>query len=103
MVNEAYCSYKLAKLLVKKGFDSNLVKGALITHQLACAWIRSKGYSVEVRATAVGWNWEVCKVNGTSIAFGGTIPSDKTNDGDAYDDYDECMNNALMYTLINLI
>lgn len=73
------------------------------THQMACAWVRKKGYSVEVHATAVGWHWEVCKINGTSIAFGGNIPSNKTNDGGAYDDYDECMENALNYCLINLI
>lgn len=122
MVKEAYCSFEVAKLLKEKGFEQHKCrysynsKGVFKwsddldpyeysapTHQMACAWVRSKGYSVEVHATAVGWHWEVCKVNGTSIAFGGTIPSDKTNDGDAYDDYDECMDNALMYTLTNLI
>ena len=91
-VKEAYCSYELAKLLVKKGFNSDLVKGALITHQLACAWVRSKGYSVEVHATAVGWVWEVCTVDGILIANSG-----------ARDDYDECTDSALMYALTEVI
>lgn len=127
-VKEVYVSYELAKLLKEKGFNvateyvylgdnkgkiaksftSNFVRkrNDIIpcpTHQVACAWIRSKGYSVEVHATAGGWNWEVCKVNGTSIAFGGTIPSDNTNEGRAFNDYYECMENALKYCLENLI
>ena len=124
-VKEAYCSYEAAKLLKEKGFNASLhyyyddegnriytafgkdnsgkINVVCPTHQMACAWIRKKGYSVEVHATPVGWHWEVCKVNGTAIAFGGNVPSDKTNDGDAYDDYDECMDNALMYVLTNLM
>lgn len=27
MIKEAYCSYEVAKLLVNKGFNPNLVKG----------------------------------------------------------------------------
>lgn len=133
-VKEAYCSFEVAKLLKEKGFDESIrcwydnfqdfhEEGARMsntdclpptimcpTHQMACAWVRKKGYSVEVHATAVGWHWEVCKVNGTSIAFDDivrafddNVSSDNTNDGGAFDDYDECMESALMYTLTNLI
>ena len=51
IVMEAYCSYEVAKLLVKKGFNSDLVKGALITHQLACDWVRKKGWHISVQLT----------------------------------------------------
>lgn len=98
---------ELVKLLFEKGYTKYPMSydGEIwyCYVQLAMAWVRSKGYSVEVHATAGGWNWEVCKVNGTSIAFGGTIPSDNTNEGGAFDDYDECMENALKYCLENLI
>lgn len=128
MIEEAYCSFEVAKLLKEKGFDitteyvylgdnkgkvatsftSHFVKKRsdilpCPTHQLACAWLREKGYSVEIHATASGWNWEVCKVNGTSIAFGGTIPFIGENDGDIWNDYDKCMESALLYCLTNLI
>lgn len=130
MVKEAYVSFEVAKLLKEKGFkekvralwigtihpylsvsgikedDYNYGGTALCsapTHQMACAWIRKKGYSIEVHATASGWNWEVCKVNGTSIAFGGTTPFIGENDGDIWGDYDKCMESALLYCLTNLI
>ena len=117
MVKEAYCSFGLAKLLKEKGFHepciatyNSTTKNFQVeeiyedwtihwkdyisapTHQMACAWIRKKGYSVEVHVTPVGWVWEVCTVDGILIANSG-----------ACDDYDECMENALMYTLTNLI
>lgn len=95
-IEEAYCTYELAKLLMYKGFDPNLVKGVKPTHQLALAWARSHGYSIEVQATAYGWVWRICKVNGTDICWS----DDKgPNDGGAWDDYDECTEAALNYLL----
>ncbi len=121
-IKEAYCSYEVSKLLKEKGFDEPcecfydsenndvfIVNGwmnisnseleereflcySAPTHQMACAWIRKKGYSVEVHVTPVGWHWEVCTVGGTLIASSG-----------ACDNYDKCMENALMYTLTNII
>ena len=124
-IEEVYCSFEVAKLLKEKGFKEFTLKGyditgkeldgitpsiswnedplikqgfpnfktfAKSTHQMACAWIRKKGYSVEVHVTPVGWHWEVCTVGGTLIASNG-----------ACDDYDKCMENALMYALNNLI
>lgn len=40
MVKKTYCSYELAKLMVNKGFDPDLVKGAKISHQLAMSWVK---------------------------------------------------------------
>ncbi len=116
-IKEAYCSKEVCELLREKGFNvateyvylgdnkgkvaksftSHFVKkrNDIIpcpTHQMALAWLRKKGYSVEVHVTAVGWHWEVCKVNGKLIANGG-----------ACDDYDECTESALMYALTEVI
>lgn len=113
-VKEAYCSKEVCELLREKGFDieipthidkyGNICYGtcwnwnqasltySCPTHQLACAWVRSKGYSVEVHATAVGWVWEVCTVDGILIANSG-----------ARDDYDKCTDSALMYALTEVI
>ena len=127
-IKEAYVSYELAKLLKKKGFDtateyvylgdnkgrvamsftSHFVKKRsdilpCPTHQMACAWLRSKGYSIEVYSTAIGWHWQICKVNGTSIAFADILPANGKNEGGAWDDYDECTESALKYVLENLI
>ena len=113
-VKEAYCSKEVCELLREKGFDIEIPtyiskcgymgygsywnwnqssrNYSCPTHQMACAWIRKKGYSVEIHVTPVGWHWKVCTVGGKLIASSG-----------ACEDYDECMENALMYTLNNLI
>lgn len=62
------------------------------THQLALAWVRNKGYSIEVHATPVGWTWQVCTNNGKLISFGG-----------ASYDYDESIENALKYVLTYIL
>ena len=54
-------------------------------------------------STAIGWHWQICKVNGTSIAFADVLPAKGKNEGGAWDDYDGCMDNALMYVLTNWI
>lgn len=71
------------------------------THQMACAWIRKKGYSIEVHATPVGWHWDVCKVNGTLIASGGSISY--TNDNMSTSSYDKCTEDALKYILTYIL
>ena len=128
MIKESYVSFETAKLLKEKGFDAEcytaynsdgklkygtmpVVKSEIRhldyilapTHQMACAWLRSKGYSIEVYSTAIGWHWQICKVNGTSIAFADLLLADGKNEGGAWDDYDECTEAAIKYSLENLI
>lgn len=118
-IEEDYVSFEVAKLLNEKGFEqykcqhSYDSKGVFQwsdnldpyecsapTLQMACAWVRSKGYSIEIHATAYGWIWNICKINGTDICWS----EDKgPNSGGAWDDYDECTESALKYSLENLI
>ena len=131
MIKEAYVSYDVAKLLEKKGFweevsmyydtwDENDIElcsrsdisselfsyqpeGTYVkapTHQMACAWIRAKGYIIEIQANPSGFVWSIDKLNGTNVAWSDFVGP---NDDGAWDDYDECMENALMYCLVNLI
>lgn len=80
-IKEAYCSYEVAKLLKEKGFDEpcecfydsenndvSIVNGwmnisnseleerefvcySAPTHQMACAWIRKKGWHISIQLT----------------------------------------------------
>ena len=117
-IKEAYCSKEVCELLKEKGFDIEIPTYidkyghigygsywnwnqsshtySCPTHQMACALIRSKGYNIEIQATASGFIWSISKLNGTDVSWSNyTGP----NDGGAWDDYDECTDAALNYLL----
>lgn len=130
MIQERYCSYELSKLLKDKGFDepchhcydyeeddgkllfsfkervnSDLYDLCTVpTHQMACDWLREKGYHIEIYANASGYNYIISKTpnNGTDI-HGSHEDYEGTNDGGAWDDYGECVEAAIKYCLTNLI
>ena len=125
MIQEAYCSYEIAKLLKEKGFDAfcdtgwdkNLydkehARGFSIgfdkkenwisrpTHQMAMAWLREKGIDVNIFLSYI------------SIEFGKKekhysfeIISDNTDydEYSYYATYEDAVEAALKYALENLI
>lgn len=44
MTQESYCSYEVAKLLKKKGLNTDWIRGAKPTHQFAIRWLREEKY-----------------------------------------------------------
>lgn len=113
---EAYVSFEIAKLLKEKGFDTHcdhyydqssdepqqftldemyysydeFVKAP--THQMACAWIREKGYHIYTFKGVDSWVYEVQSLNEDwTFHFGG------------FKEHDEAIEAALEYTLKNLI
>lgn len=114
MVKEAYVSYEVAKLLKEKGFDwstqyvytedgtgftpprmgkwkakSNI---PMITHQMACAWIREKGYHIYTFKGMDSWVYEVQNLN-----------EDWTFSLRGFNNHDEAVEAALKYSLEKLI
>lgn len=120
-MKEAYCSYEVSKLLKEKGFDERssasydskgeLQEGygywnktpiwyAAPTHQMACAWLREKGFEVIVIPV-----WQTL-----SKVYRSYVLSDLGNKykdfPDSYSDnisYEEAVEAALKYSLENLI
>lgn len=128
MITEDYCSYELSKLLKDKGFDvmcicyyrvkhdplfgylcgynlenhnGNKDEISAPTHQMACGWLREKGLHIEIYTNASGYRFIVSKTppNGTDLVT--YIKGD--NDGGAWDNYDDCVEDAIKYTLENLL
>ena len=117
-MKEAYCSYKISKLLKEKGFDEKvftyyedkvLKEGlwfewnrsplghiAAPTHQMACAWLRD----VHNIFILVGWNW-LRKEYFTRI-YDMTNGYPKRNIHE-YTDYNRAIEAAIKYSLENLI
>lgn len=100
MIKEAYCSYEVAKLLVNKGFNPNLVKGAKITHQMARAWLRKEHYIYADPIKQGNYNdcseyytWIVARMG---IIHRNSSVVDKLS-------YEEAVEAALKYSLENLI
>ncbi len=128
MIKERYCSYELSKLLKEKGFDESCraywwdERDVLAfcdfpkttedlrykdsqylapTHQMACDWLRNKGYNIEIYANASGYRFIISKIppDGTDLVNN----IEGTNDGGAWDDYSECVEAAMNYCLTKMI
>lgn len=133
MINEDYCSYEVAKLLKEKGFDEpvqyfykfdskELYRGTIFTntqigykfynaptHQMAMKWLREKGlhinvsisydYSEDADGNIVDkwtfWLFEIFS------SFGGNLIY--TEEVNEYDSYEEAVEAALKYSLINIV
>lgn len=115
-MNEAYVSYEIAKLLEEKGFDwdcdnyydqssdepqqltldemyysyDEFVKAP--THQMACAWLRDKGYHIYTFKGVDSWVYEVQSLN-----------DDWTYHLGGFEDHDDAIEAAIKYCLENLI
>lgn len=123
-MKEAYCSYEIAKLLKEKGFDeptltfyipfedgevkfnidSNEIHYntldeypwiiAAPTHQMACAWIRERGYHISILYQRKWQTWgRIIQELSTGIewSLGG------------FDSHERVVEAALKYALENLI
>ena len=117
-MKEAYCSYEISKLLKEKGFDEPTthwynVKKSLIndypvsyenfgnpenvwlapTHQMACAWLRKKGYHVAVLYSTKFKSWEriIQASTGVKWSLGG------------FGSHDEAVEDGIKYALEILI
>ena len=125
MIKEAYCSYEVSKLLKEKGFDEKTthwynIKGNLIndypvsyenffnpekvwlapTHQMACAWLREK-HHIHANPIKQG-NYDDCSDYYTWIvASNGTIHKNQSVADKL--SYDDAVEEALKYTLENLL
>lgn len=115
---ESYCPFDVARLLNESSFDCEedsinaMYKddGSLVhlktykgdisdsfivapTQSLALAWLRERGYSVEVSIIDGRWSWNVYNIPDGDCIIGGT-PS--------YD-YEECVNDAIRYMLTEVL
>lgn len=128
MIEEAYCSFEVAKLLKEKGFDEECrsyfidsgddirycacpIKNAQCfsfdllrpTHQMAMAWLREiHKLNVEVYRTACGYVYCIVKIpSGTDLHF------DEENGDDlpsgTWTTHEKAVEAALKYALENLI
>ena len=121
MIQEAYCSFEVSKLLKEKGFkgecfaayngngkfygvdeevDDNVPYWSdAPTHQMAMGWLRGKGIAVVPFISGV--------LDNKSFLWDVTIRVAETNDtysqGWIYEEYEEAVEAALKYTLENLI
>jgi hypothetical protein len=125
-MKDAYCSFEIAKLLKEKGFcercfmcyeqDGKVFEGfgnwnkvdiyiAAPTQQMACAWMRKKGFEI-------GVFYLFKAINSDVTVFDGYIPNvTQVIDGvykDSWDmdvvkDYNDAVERALKYALENLI
>ena len=113
-MKEAYVSYETAKLLKEKGFnekvftyyEDEVLKDdfwfewnrspfghiAAPTHQMACAWVREKGYHVYTFKGVDYWVFEIQSLN-----------EDWTYSLGVFKEHDDAMEAALKYSLENLI
>ena len=128
MIEEAYCSFEVSKLLKEKGFnersaasydsEGQLQEGraywnktpiwyAAPTHQMAIAWLREEyKIAIDIRITCKEtisyvfdiWDFEIIHPN---EFVGGTI--DLIEQKFDFKSYEEAVEAALKYTLENLI
>lgn len=130
MIAEAYVTYETANLLKKKGFDEHCYMSYWLrtkdsiefvhleqsgnkysdclyapTHQMACAWLREKGFEIGVFYLFKAINPDV-------TVFDGYIPNvthvvdgiyKDSFDMDVVKDYNNAVEAAIKYTLENLI
>lgn len=130
MIHEEICTYEVAKLAKKKGFvwkclnyynrdeklmvvklfaieytNSQIDEGYITapTQSLLQRWLREvKNIHIEIIATASGYYWCVNKTNGTSIADSDVL-NRGTNEGGCFDTYELALEDALAYSLENLV
>ena len=112
-MKEAYVSFETAKLLKEKGFDGEIhttyddegYTQPSITQQMACAWLRGKGFEI-----GVFYLFKAIKPDVT--VFDGYIPNvthvidgvyKDSWDMDVVKDYNDAVETALKYVLENLI
>lgn len=115
MIQEAYCSFEVSKLLKEKGFpfneivayktlvDSNGNEYRTITHQMAMAWLREvHNIAIVIKPAwaegdmrnSVLWRWETVDMETIKRDYNGVIYQFS---------YEEAVEAALFYTLKNLI
>lgn len=130
MIQEAYCSYEVAKLLNEKGFvqetlmvynqNGNFMPNGAIedtyqvfysapTHQMAMAWLREHGLHINA---VISYDYSV-DADGNEVdrwtfwlfeifsSFSGNLIY--TEEVNQYDSYKEAIEAALKYVLENLI
>ena len=128
MIHEEICTYEVAKLAKEKGFNvqtfdwydytGNYHKGFIPhelhecprykeyyapTHSLLQRWLREdKNIHIEIVATASGYFWIADKTNGTSITDSDILDRG-TNEGGCFDTYELALEDALAYSLKNLV
>ena len=126
MIHEEICTYEVCKLAKEKGFNEKCYhyyqKGVLesdgcLNHynkgiESICSaptqsplqrWLREdKNIHIEIVATACGYYWCVNKTNGTSITDSDVL-NRGTNEGGCFDTFELCLEDALAYSLKNLI
>jgi hypothetical protein len=130
MIHEEICTCEVAKLAKEKGFpqdvfgtcemksscyleDGRYYKDGCIypienaytapTQSLLQRWLREKkNIHIEIIATASGYYWCVNKTNGTSITDSDVLDRG-TNDGGCFDTFELALEDALKYTLENLV
>ena len=115
-MKEAYCSYEVSKLLKEKGFDEycdnyydqssdepqqltldemyysydEFIKAP--THQMACAWLREKGYHIYTFNLGPLWIYEIQSLTKDwTFSFGG------------FENHDAAIEAAIKYCLENEI
>lgn len=130
MIYEEICTYEVCKLAKKKGFpqdvfgtcemksscyleDGSFHKGGCIcpiedaytasTQCLLQRWLREKkDIHIEIVATACGYFWIIDKTNGTSITDSDVLDRG-VNDGGCWGIYEHALEDALKYTLENIV
>lgn len=128
MIRERYCSFEVSKLLREKGFDEPIYEfydtsgfvlyarnkegfrlselGGVyyphITHQMARDWLREvHKLHIVIYANASGYKFIISKPGGDGTDL--VTDVEGPNDGDAWDDYPECVESAIEYCLTELI
>lgn len=128
MKHEEICTYEVCKLAKEKGFNvqtfdwydytGNYHKGFIPhelhecprykeyyapTQSLLQRWLREeKNIHIEIIATASGYYWCINKTNGTSITDSDVL-NRGTNEGGCFDTYELALEDALVYSLKNLV
>lgn len=73
------------------------------TQSLLQKWLRKKkGLHIDIVATASGYYWVIGKTNGTGITDS-DVTNRGVNNGGCFDTFEECLEDALEYTLKNLV
>ena len=121
MIQEAYCSFEVAKLLKEKGFNEPVTELnklvfqdgerpiLKITHQKAMAWLRDKGIHVSPKYCCFCgskksdkpyflWEPTVFRLPSNNIIFPQPLDMCKH-----YESYEDAVEAALKYSIENLI
>lgn len=127
MIREEIVTYEVAKLAKEKRFREKCIEhyyddtkdlyrssnpqcynfggntSDAPTQSLLQRWLREKkNIHIEIVATASGYFWIADKVNGTAITDSDILDRG-INDGGCWDIYDQALEDALKYSLENLV